>query len=296
MAIAKHAIENDLTEWELSHVEEKYREEFLKKRSDPEATFEKTYGCTLITYVQTSSYWFAFQIGDGKLVKMSVINDKLHCDQPIPWDSRCFLNKTTSICDSNAIEEFRYCYQGDGFYPTAMFLGSDGLDDSYGDGELLYNFYANLFKQIAKSGNEEACNVLKRSLPKISKIASKDDISVACIYDDSNLEHDFYAICRYQRDLFNKEREKLLNESSILKQKIESYGSEPTLDESARINLLYAQKDQERVDQKLKKVYKKLKDLKEEENRFYKNLHPQKITKQDKCDKTKTLSDILKKK
>lgn len=296
VAIAKHAIENDLTEWELSHVEEKYREEFLKKRSDPESTFEKTYGCTLITYVQTSSYWFAFQIGDGKLVKMSIIHDKLHCDQPIPWDSRCFLNKTTSICDSNAIEEFRYCYQGDGFYPTAMFLGSDGLDDSYGDGELLYNFYANLFKQIAKSGNEEACNVLKRSLPKISKIASKDDISVACIYDDSNLEHDFYAMCRYQRDLFNKEREKLSNESSILKQKIESYGSESTLDESARINLLYAQKDQERVDQKLKKVYKKLKELKEEEDRFHKNLHPQKITKQDKCDKTKTLSDILKKK
>ena len=177
-----------------------------------------------------------------------------------------------------------------------MFLGSDGLDDSYGDGELLYNFYANLFKQIAKSGNEEACNVLKRSLPKISKNASKDDISVACIYDDSNLKHDFYSMCRYQRDLFNKEREKLSNESFILKQKIESYGSESTLDESARINLLYTQKDQERVDQKLKKVYKKLKELKEEEDRFYKNLHPQKITKQDKCDKTKTLSDILKKK
>ena len=296
VAIAKHAIENDLTEWELTHVEEKYRDEFLNKRNDPEATFEKTYGCTLMAYVQTPTYWFAFQIGDGKLVRMNIINEVLHCDQPVPWDSRCFLNKTTSICDSNALEEFRYCYQGDGIFPTAIFLGSDGLDDSYGDGEQLYNFYANLFKQIAKSGKEEAYNVLKRSLPKISKIASKDDMSVACVYDDSNLEHDFYTMCNYQRDFLNKEREKLLEENSVLEQKIESYGLESTLDESAKINLLYAQKDQERLDKRWKNVYNKFEKLDKEEERFDKKLHPQKITKQVKKDKTRTLSDILKKK
>ena len=121
-------------------------------------------------------------------------------------------------------------------------------------------------------------------------------MSVACVYDDSNLEDDFSTMCNYQRDLLQKEREKLLEENSILGQKIDSYGSESTLDESAKINLLYAQKDQERVDQKWKKVYKKLKELKEEEDRFNKNLHQQKINKQDKCDKAKTLSDILKKK
>ena len=249
-----------------------------------------------MAYVQTPTYWFAFQIGDGKLVRMNIINEVLHCDQPVPWDSRCFLNKTTSICDSNALEEFRYCYQGDGIFPTAIFLGSDGLDDSYGDGEQLYNFYANLFKQIAKSGKEEAYNVLKRSLPKISKIASKDDMSVACVYDDSNLEHDFYTMCNYQRDLLNKEREKLLEENSVLEQKIESYGLESTLDESAKINLLYAQKDQERLDKRWKNVYNKFEKLDKEEERFDKKLHPQKITKQVKKDKTRTLSDILKKK
>lgn len=296
VAISKHATENDLTEWEMSHVEEKHREEFVQKRNDPEATFEKTYGCTLMAYVQTPTYWFAFHIGDGKLVRMSIVNEVLHCDQPVPWDSRCFLNKTTSICDTDALEEFRYCYQGNGNFPTAMFLGSDGLDDSYGDGEQLYNFYANVFKQIVKSGKEEACNVLGRTLPKISKIASKDDMSVACVYDDSNLTHDFYAMCNYQRGLLDQERTRLLDETSRLEQKIESFDPEKELDESAKINLLYAQKDQEKVDQKWKRIHKKFKELESEENRFDRNLHPKKATRQVKSDKVKTLLDKLKKK
>ena len=295
-AIARHAIENDLTEWELSHVNEEFRKEFMNKRKEQDASFEKTYGCTLMAYVQTPTYWFAFQIGDGKIVRMSIINEVLYCDQPVPWDSRCFLNKTTSICDSNALEEFRYCYQGDGSFPKAMFLGSDGLDDSYGDGEQLYNFYANLFKQIAKSGKQEAYNVLKRSLPKISKIASKDDMSVACVYDDSNLEHDFYTMCNYQRDLLNKEREQLLEESHILKNKIDSYGPNDSLDQSERINLHYEQKKQEKISQQWKKTQRKLNELVDEEIRFDRNLHPQKKTKQVKNDKNKTLSDKLKKK
>lgn len=273
VAIAKHATENNLTEWELSHVEEKYRQEFLNKLNDPEATFEKTYGCTLMAYVQTPTYWFAFHIGDGKMVRISIVNHMLNCDQPVPWDHKCFLNKTTSICDTNALEEFRYCYQGDGTFPSAMFLGSDGLDDSYGDGEQLYNFYANLFKQIAKSGKTEACNVLKRSLPKISKIASKDDMSIACIYDDSKLEQDFYLMCNYQRDLLNKERERLLDEISKLKSKISSFGPEDTLDESAKINLLYAHKDQEKIERKIDKIRRKFKELDEEEKRFDRKLH-----------------------
>lgn len=296
VAIANHAVEHDLTEWEMLHVEEKYRKEFINKRNDPKATFEKTYGCTLMAYVQTPTYWFAFHIGDGKIVRMSIVDEVLHCDQPVPWDNRCFLNKTTSICDTNALEEFRYCYQGDGHFPTAMFLGSDGLDDSYGDGEQLYNFYANLFKQVAKSGKEEANNVLKRSLPKISKIASKDDMSVACIYDDSELEHDFYVMCQYQRELLVNERDRLLEEICNLGHKIESYGAEDSLDENAKIKLRYAQKDQEKVDKKWKRVISKLKELEREEGRYYNNLHPKRTKRQVKNDQAKTLYDKLKKK
>ena len=296
VAIAKDAEENDLNEWELNHVEEKYREEFLAKRNNPEASYEKTYGCTLMAYVQTPSYWFAFHIGDGKLVRMRIENELLLCDQPVPWDSRCFLNKTTSICDSNALDEFRYCFQGDGSFPVAFFLGSDGLDDSYGDGELLYNFYANLFKQIAKSGKDEAFNVLKRSLPKISKLASKDDMSVACIYDDSNFEHDFYSMIHYQKELLKKQIEEILAQGSSLAKKIESFGPEESLDTNAKINLQYAKQDQEKNDRKWKKVNTKMRELNDEEIRFDRGLHPKKQTSKTKKNvQTKNLSHLLKK-
>ena len=108
--IAKDALERDLTDWERTHVDQKYQDDFKLKRQKEGETFEKIYGCTLMVYVQTPSYWFAFHIGDGKCVFMSIDGGKLICQQPIPWDEKCFLNKTTSLCDSRAIEEFRYCF------------------------------------------------------------------------------------------------------------------------------------------------------------------------------------------
>ena len=68
IAITEHALNNGLSKWELEHVDEKYLTEFENKRKETDSTFEKTYGCTLMAYVHTSSYWFAFQIGDGKCV------------------------------------------------------------------------------------------------------------------------------------------------------------------------------------------------------------------------------------
>ena len=137
--IELHAKENPLSEWELEHVPEKYRLEFSENltRTSADSTLNKQYGCTLMVYVQTEDYWFAFHLGDGKCI--SFHNDiNFHgqqqvWDEPIPWDERCFLNKTTSICDSEAINEFRYCYGNSSAMPVAVFLGSDGIDDTYGE-------------------------------------------------------------------------------------------------------------------------------------------------------------------
>ena len=52
---------------------------------------EKLYGCTLMCYVQAPTYWFAFHLGDGKCFAFA--NDGTW-KEPIPWDDRCFLNKT----------------------------------------------------------------------------------------------------------------------------------------------------------------------------------------------------------
>lgn len=251
IAITEHALKNDLSKWEQQNVEKKYLDEFENKRKDEDATFEKTYGCTLMAYVQTPDYWFAFQIGDGKCVSLTQVSDKLECTKPIPWDERCFLNKTTSLCDSQAIDGFRYCYQGDGNFPLAVFLGSDGIDDTYGDEDGLYNFYVKLYKIILQQGAKEAKKELKRTLPVISKRGSKDDMSIACVYDDSNPSETINLLVNYQISQLEKEAIEVQNKIAQLKQKISNLSDNNNLSASERIVLNYAQKDIEELMKKL---------------------------------------------
>lgn len=77
-----------------------------------------SYGCTLIAYVQTKHFWLALQIGDGRCV---VLNKANEWSQPIPWDDRCMLNMTTSLCDEDAVNEFRLHTEMLNLYPKLCF-------------------------------------------------------------------------------------------------------------------------------------------------------------------------------
>lgn len=219
MFITEHAQNNPLNEWELEHVEEKYRIEFEDKLKEDDPSFAKTYGCTLIAYVQTPDYWFAFHIGDGKCICFDVVDEQLKITQPIPWDEKCFLNKTTSICDSHALSEFRYCYQGDGHFPEAMFVGSDGIDDSYGDN--IDDFYIQLFKML--SDKDKAQRELNKSLPIISQHGSQDDMSVASVYNEGNLARTCALLVQYQIEKINTQSEEVKNKLESLDAKLKSY-------------------------------------------------------------------------
>ena len=268
LAIAKHARDNELSEWENEHVEQKYKDEFLTMRESDDASFEKTYGCTLMAYVQTPGYWFAFHLGDGKGVFMRIADDQLVCEQPIPWDDKCFLNKTTSLCDSDALDEFRYCYQGNGEFPRAAFLGSDGMDDSYGDGEILNDFYIQLFKIIIRKGNEFAKKELIHSLPLISKRGSKDDMSVACVYDDSALNAMFQYLTAYQQKILEQDLATIEEKKVHLEQKIMDYVNPEKPDKSQLINLEYAKKDLTRSEEQIIRLKKRMATLKGEITKF----------------------------
>lgn len=296
IAIAKDARKRNLSEWEKEHVEQKYIDEFLASREKEDATFEKTYGCTLMAYVQTPEYWFAFHIGDGKCVFMNVNNGQLECSQPIPWDDACFLNKTTSLCDSQALSEFRYCYQGDGHFPLAVFLGSDGMDDSYGDGENLNNFYIKLYKQIIKSGEMEAYNVLKRDLPQISAKGSRDDMSVASIYSETGFKELFKILTAYQIRLCQEQISASIERANQMQEKINAFGDPSNLDKGQKINLDYAVKDRDKAQAAIQKATKRMKELHEEQERFERGSQKMKPKSKLSIKEQKTLSGIKKKK
>ncbi len=66
----------------------------------------------------------------------------------------------------------------------AVFLGSDGLDGSFGELPDLANFYANILKAVWKSSDAGASKELKEALPELSRMGSQDDMSVVCCYDE----------------------------------------------------------------------------------------------------------------
>lgn len=270
MFITEHAQNNPLNEWELEHVEEKFRIEFEEKLKEDDPSFAKTYGCTLIAYVQTPDYWFAFHIGDGKCICFDVEDELFKITQPIPWDEKCFLNKTTSICDSRALSEFRYCYQGDGHFPEAMFVGSDGIDDSYGDN--IDDFYIQLFKML--SDKDKAQRELNKSLPIISQHGSQDDMSVASVYNEGNLARTCALLVQYQIDKINAQSEEVKNKLESLNAKLKSYCNAGELTGHDAIVYNYTVKDIEKFGKLRDSLHGKKLNLHKELKKFRGMIEP----------------------
>lgn len=209
-AIQKDADDHPFTEEEKSHLKN--------------AKIVKAYGSTLMAFVRTPLYWFAFHIGDGKLV---VCDRNMTWREPVPWDCNCFLNVTTSLCNSNPIPLFRYAFSGVGDFPSAVILGSDGLDDSWGTMDLLQNFYSQTLSIFDKLGEEQAVKELAEYLPELSKKASKDDMSMAGIIDMDEIK-DAVALYKMHREIkvLAQEKNKKQSELTSLKEQYEYLKSE----------------------------------------------------------------------
>jgi chromosome segregation ATPase len=102
--------------------------------------------------------------------------------EPVPWDCACFLNITTSLCDRYPVAEFRYAFDGTGNFPSAVFLSSDGVDDSFITAENLTRFYNQTLDIFVNSNNlSQTVNDLEEHLSKISKKGSHDDMSISAL-------------------------------------------------------------------------------------------------------------------
>ena len=155
--------------------------EKAKARYEKGEKVQSAYGATLIGVVVTDDFWFGVHIGDGKCVAFDMAGIDT---EPIPWDEQCFLNVTTSICDANASSEMRYFFSRE--LPAAVFVGSDGIDDSFKNERHLHNFYRVVLSSFATETEEKAKQGLADYLPNLSAQGSADDMSVGCII---NIEH-----------------------------------------------------------------------------------------------------------
>lgn len=137
------------------------------------------YGTTLIAYMQTKEYWLSFQIGDG----IAFFHNGEEWSVPIPTDASCHDNITTSLCDNNALCEFRVCYETSGRFPEAIFLFSDGMEKAFLSTNKLADYNQRMLEVLRNCGKRELVKTMNEMLPIFSKLTSGDDISIACVYN-----------------------------------------------------------------------------------------------------------------
>jgi hypothetical protein len=188
MEVERHYKANHFKVEEIAGATEKYQ-----KRYNAGEQLYRAYGTTLIAVAATEDYWFGIHIGDGKCTAFYPDGT---WDQPIPWDDRCFLNETTSVCDEDAIEGARVYYRtrNEKEMPVMVFVNSDGVDDSYPAGNnekylaglyrtIAFNFIDEIKKAGTAVGFESGVTQVKEFLPDLSKRGSHDDISIAALID-----------------------------------------------------------------------------------------------------------------
>jgi len=184
--VEKDYTKSPFSEQELAAASEKYRKKYENGES-----LNRAYGTTLIAAAITDHYWLGIHIGDGRF---TVLNHDGTFDQPIPWDDRCFLNATTSICDDDAFERARVRFFPiipENPPPVAVFLCTDGIDDNYPvekNEEHLYKLYKTIALAFAKDGFESTKKQLEDLANKFATEGKGDDTSIAGFIDMEGLK------------------------------------------------------------------------------------------------------------
>ena len=146
----------------------------------------KCYGSTLLSalYIPNlrfslvkKSFWIAIQIGDGLTFALDESGGEFF---PIAEDERLSFGVTTSLCSSNAAEDFRHSF---GFSKlNAIVVCSDGVVDSFAKEK-----FAGFVKDICNNINKQECEKVQKELqeyfPTLSEQGSGDDLSLAGVFE-----------------------------------------------------------------------------------------------------------------
>lgn len=149
-------------------------------------SLKEIFGCTSVVYFQAkdSSKWYAFKIGDSDLF----VDFGDGFSKPIKDDPKCFLNETTSLCNSKASDSF--CFPEEQFLdkvPVSVFASTDGVSNSFSSEEYLFRFYSQIQFSFDEDGEFIGERDIKNYIPELSERGSGDDVSIAgiVVYDNS---------------------------------------------------------------------------------------------------------------
>ena len=227
---------------------------------------EKAYGSTLMAFAMTPEFWMAFHLGDGKMLMSDYTGQ---WSEPVPWDCNCFLNITTSLCNSNPVNSFRYAFDATGKIPAAVMMGSDGMDDSWGTMDNLKDFYSKVLSifyedEKEKTSFEKTKEDLGDYLTRLSAQGSRDDMTMAGIIDMSKLG----TMCgisqlRHQGKLLKEQRDSLDREFKKLQQAKDQELSDMQKDYESKF-IIFKQECEKKIEERKLEIIAELNGRKEE--------------------------------
>jgi serine/threonine protein phosphatase PrpC len=164
-----------LTDDELKHcTEHKFDSDDIQ--TNPEKHVD-VYGTTLVAALIAPNFWVAIRIGDGKCVSIDEDGKAKIC-VPEEEDEKLGFGATTSLCASNAADNFKYDF---GFDPIrGITVATDGVTDSFLPDTYL-EFNEKLHQNFLED-HDAALKELEAFLPVLSEKGSRDDVSIAGIF------------------------------------------------------------------------------------------------------------------
>lgn len=107
----------------------------------------------------------------------------------------------------------------------------------------MVNFYVQVLKLINKEGLEIAIANIHETLPQLSKIGSKDDMSIACIYDEESLQNKIKHLVGWQRRNIENQLFEINNRILKYKDEITRLSRCDLRNQKLMIDFQYAKKD-----------------------------------------------------
>ncbi|MBQ7503009.1 protein phosphatase 2C domain-containing protein [bacterium] len=201
MAEWEKAVSADIEASPLTKEERAGCGKYLEKYDRGER-LEHIYGTTLIAGLLTERYLLLLQQGDGRCV---VFNQDGSACQPVPWDDKCFANITTSLCDTDAVQRFRYSVIDLKKNPVAACLAaSDGVEDSFFSMDLMYSYCRDLLIYAQQNGVKALNKHLDETLPEFSRTGSGDDVTVCGVVDIGKIA-DFAGVFERDNEIIRQE-------------------------------------------------------------------------------------------
>lgn len=158
-----------------------------ENRNKDKGAVYKLYGSTLLGLVMTEDFLFAFQLGDGDIVKVSEngVYPVIEADKILGTETHS-LSKSESW--KKAITRIRRREENEQL-PAMYMLSSDGLSNSYKNDEAFQKTCMDYYALLKEYGVKAVSARLKTWLQETSEMGSGDDITALFAYETAQVLH-----------------------------------------------------------------------------------------------------------